>query len=120
MSDISLRFSAFELLLIAYLGLAPLLMAVALVVRAVGASPWARRIAFAGLVSLGLAVADAALGHYSDTEVLGGAGRAAGLAAGAVAWAMTALRATGRRWMDLAVLALPAALGAALIWLEHG
>ncbi|MDT8344985.1 MAG: hypothetical protein RQ752_11220 [Thermohalobaculum sp.] len=117
MSDISLRFSAVELMLMAYLIVGPVLMALALGLRAITHRGRMRGIALAGLGLLAAAVADLLLDR-AGAGLAGPAGRGLALGAAAIAWAATAAMARNRRWVDAAVLVLPALSGAALIWLE--
>jgi len=121
MSDISLRFSPLDLLVIAYALAMPVLAGLVLAARAVTVPGRVRLLALAGLGCLAVLVADVALvrdGVLHDG--VGTFGRGALLAGLGAAWLATALRADASRWMDAAVVAGPALLGAIAIWFEHG
>lgn len=121
MSDISLRFSALDLMVMAYALAMPMLAGVVLAVRAVMQPGRVRLAALAGLGCLAILVADIALVREGVLrDGIGTFGRGALLTGLGAAWLATALGAGRGRWMDVAVVAGPAFLGAIAIWLEHG
>lgn len=121
MSDISLRFSPFDLLVIAYALAMPLLAGLVLGVRALCHGGRVRWLGLAGLGCLAAIAGDLMLVRGDvGVDGIGAVGRGVLLAGLAGCWVASALIARARLWMDAGVVVVPAILAGGLIWLEHG